>query len=281
MNIYDIKCKIIEEELKSVWPDWHAACRLGSGSFGDVFQIYRDNFGIRVDAALKVIQVDNGTADYASTVVLPLNRQDSLNPGDSGQTSIVDSLRNEIQIMEALYGAPNIVVIEDYYFKQDDSASSVFVRMELLTSLQDVLKGQSEQHTLSSIREIRKFGRDICTALMYCEKKGIIHRDIKPSNLFLDSFGNYKVGDFGSSRHMDTLQTTQSMTGIGTFSYMAPEVFRGRSYNNTVDIYSLGLVMYQLLNNGRMPFLPASRSYTAQDLDCANNRRLHGTSLPE
>ena len=57
---YDIKCKVIEEELRSVWPEWHVAGRLGGGAFGDVFQIYRDNHGIRVDSALKVIQVDSG-----------------------------------------------------------------------------------------------------------------------------------------------------------------------------------------------------------------------------
>ena len=56
---YDIKCKVIEEELRSVWPEWHVAGRLGGGAFGDVFQIYRDNHGIRVDSALKVIQVDS------------------------------------------------------------------------------------------------------------------------------------------------------------------------------------------------------------------------------
>ena len=61
---------------------------------------------------------------------------------------------------------------------------------------------------------------------------------------------------------------------------MAPEIFRGQSYNNTVDIYALGLVLYQLLNNGRMAFLPDSGAYTTQDIDSANYHRLHGTPVP-
>lgn len=281
MNSYDIKCKIIEEELQSVWPDWHVAGRLGGGTFGDVFQIYRNNFGIRVDSALKIIQTDSGLANDDSTQVLPFNRKDGQKLDDDGHKEIPEVLQNEILILEMLKGAPNIVAVEDYHFKQDGSVSSLFVRMELLTSLQDILQGRHELKNLSSIREICKLGRDICTALMYCEKKGIIHRDLKPANLFVDKFGDYKVGDFGASKRMDSLYTDQTMTGIGTISYMAPEVFRGSTYNNKVDIYALGLVLYQFLNNGRMPFLPSEGIYTSQDIDSANFQRLHGTPLPD
>ena len=272
MNNYDIKCKVIEEELRDVWPEWHVAGRLGSGAFGDVFQIYRDNFGIRVDSALKVIQMSSTD----STVILPMNKDDQ----ERAKDDIPDPLRSEIQIMEALRGAPNVVTIEDFYFSREGLTCSLFVRMELLTSLQEILQGPPGQHSLSSIPEIIKLGRDICKALIYCENKEIIHRDIKPENLFVDEFGEYKVGDFGASKRMDTVHVARTMTGIGTLSYMAPEVFRGQSYNNTVDIYALGLVLYRLLNNGRMPFLPADGSYTMRDIDSANYKRLHGTPLP-
>ena len=269
MNNYDIRCKIIEEELRYVWPEWHVAGHLGGGSFGDVFQIYRDNYGIRLDSALKVIQIN----DRMATEVLPYGRQ------DGRWSDIPEALRSEIQIMEALRGAPNIVSIEDFAFRRIGQTSTLFVRMELLTSLQEVLPGRSGHGTLSSVGEIRKLGMDVCRALMYCEKRGIIHRDIKPANLFVDRFGDYKVGDFGASKRMDTVHVAQTMTGIGTISYMAPEIFRGQSYNNTVDIYALGLVLYQLLNNGRMPFLPETGSYTTQDIDSANYRRMNGTPI--
>lgn len=72
----------------------------------------------------------------------------------------------------------------------------------------------------------------------------------------------------------------RTMTGMGTISYMAPEIFQGRSYDHTADIYSLGLVLYQLLNKGRMPFLPAEDSYTTQDIDSANYQRLYGMPVP-
>ena len=270
MDSNDIRSRLIEEELRSVWPGWHVVRRLGGGSFGDVFQIYRDNYGIRVDSALKVIQMD----DWMATVALPSNSRDESSP------DIPEALRSEIQIMEALRGAPNIVSIEDFAYKRVGQTSTLLVRMELLKSLQEVLPGRNGQGTLSSISEITKLGKDVCRALMYCEKRGIIHRDIKPANLFVDRFGDYKVGDFGASKRMETVHVAQTMTGIGTISYMAPEIFRGQSYNNTVDIYALGLVLYQLLNNGRMAFLPDSGAYSTQDIDSANYHRLHGTPVP-
>ena len=278
---YDIKCKVMEEELRSVWPEWHVDDCLGGSTSSDVFRIYRDNFGIRVESALKVIQVRSEEAAAA----LPSSGQEA-GEAESGETEaasqsdIPDALLSEIQIMEALRGAPNIVAIEDYFFKREGSTCSLFVRMELLTSLQEVLSGRDEHGIQSSIREIIRLGREICTALMHCEKKGIIHRDIKPENLFVDEFGHYKAGDFGTSKRMDTGHIARTMTGIGTISYMAPEIFQGRSCSNTADIYSLGLVLYQLLNKGRMPFLPAEGSYTTQDIDNANFQRLHGISVP-
>lgn len=303
MSVYDIKCRIIEEELKTFWPQWHVVKRLGGGSFGDVFQIYRDKYGIRVESALKVIQISDETE---TSFLIPVS-QGGLE-GDKQKTSdtagvfnkkpheehfqsgkkavygdpetIPEDLRNEIKIMEALRGAPNIVVIEDFHCKKEGATNSLFVRMELLSSFQEILHNRLKNHEMFSQQEVLKIGRDVCTALMYCEKKGIIHRDLKPANLFVDEFGNFKVGDFGVSKRLDTVHLAHTMTGVGTISYMAPEIYRGQSYNNTVDIYALGLILYQLLNGCRIPFLQASGSYNACDIDSANYRRLHGDPVP-
>ena len=277
MSNYGIKCKIIEEELKTFWPQWHVEKRLGGGSFGDVYKIFRDNYGIRQISALKIIQDIDKTA--------PIFLQSDASEGkesiiDNNRVSIPEVFRNEIQIMEALRGAPNIVSIDDFYFKHDELSSSLFVRMEYLTSFQEIIMARNRKQVGFSIEEILKIGRDVCNALIYCEQKGIIHRDIKPSNLFIDEFRNYKVGDFGVSKRMETVHIAHEMTSIGTISYMAPEIFQGRSYNNTVDIYALGLILYQLLNNGRIPFLPISEAYTPQDIDSANYQRLHGKPIP-
>ena len=301
MNTSDIKCRIMEEELRTFWPQWHVVKRLGSGSFGDVFQVCTDESGRHQDAALKVIQMTDSVADNAVPQPDPVpngsgsgqtqpNR--TPNSSGSGQTQSISQygqnasgnipkvFRNEIQIMEALRGAPNIVSIDDFYFQRGGGMCTLYVRMELLTSFKDIMLSRQNTAPLFSVSEVLKLGMDVCTALMYCEQRGIIHRDIKPENLFVDNSGNFKVGDFGASKRVESVHPTHTMTGIGTISYMAPEVFAGLHYNNTVDIYALGMVLYQLLNNGRMPFLPASGAYTTQEVDRANYMRLHGEPIP-
>ena len=296
MAASDYKCRAMEEELKTFWPQWHVVRYLGGGAFGDVFQIYKEDCGLRVDSALKIIQISDPMAELTQVEPQSLNFSGD---GHGGQSGIPETLRNEIRIMELLRGAPNIVVAEDFYFKKGPGTNALFVRMELLKSFQDVLRENMRKYEetfsgrapardgkavpggiIMSIGNVLKVGKDICRALVYCEQKGIIHRDIKPANLFVDSFGNYKVGDFGASKHMETVYAAHTMTGVGTISYMAPEIYAGKSYNNTVDIYSLGLVLYQLLNGSSMPFLPSGGRYTKADIDSANYRRLQGTSVP-
>ena len=134
--------------------------RLGGGAYGDVFRIRTDSYGVSVESALKVIQFSYETETVS---LLSVGQED---------------LRNEILIMEDLRGAPNIVTIEDFYVKRDGSACSLFMRMELLTSFQELMLKHEEDSRIFTPYEVIKIGRDICTALMYCEKKGIIHRDI-------------------------------------------------------------------------------------------------------
>ena len=277
MNNDDFKCRFIEEELKTFWPQWHVARRLGGGAIGDVFEIYRDNFEVRELSALKLIRISDTGEAYAP---FPSAEGAAQYRTQAGQPLIPEGFRSVIQIMEALQGAPNIVSIDDYYLKKDASSTMLFVRMELLTGFRQLLAERQRNRQPFTIPEVLKIGRDICSALMCCEEKGIIHRDIKPANLFIDDFGNYKVGDFGVSGLLDTAHVAPSMTGIETISYMAPEVFSVLPYNNTVDIYALGLILYQLLNNCRVPFLPTEGPYTAKDFDNANYRRLQGGAIP-
>ena len=209
--------------------------------------------GSRTESALKVIQiVDNNLSDPTPP----------------------ESVLSEIRIMEILRGAPNIVAIEDSYYLKDPGGSGLarlFIRMELLKSFEDILRqseemlrcGYQPEQAFMSVSEVCKLGIDICTALDYCEQYNIIHRDIKPANLFIDRFGNYKVGDFGVSRQVS-------------------EVYMGGVYNHTVDIYALGLVLYQLLNYGRAPFLPDYMTeLSASNVDDANYKRLNGVKIPK
>lgn len=144
--------------------------------------------------------------------------------------------------------------------------------MELLTPLQKVTKER-----LLSEEEVIKLGKDICKALILCESRNIIHRDIKPDNIMISQFGDYKLGDFGVSKVMSH---TTGATMTGTEGYMAPEVLHIEKYGKEVDIYSLGIVMYWLLNNRRMPFIGADEKVTLVNVNQAAIRRYQGEKIP-
>jgi serine/threonine protein kinase len=123
-----------------------------------------------------------------------------------------------------------------------------------------------------------KIGKDLCSALVLCKKHGIIHRDIKPQNIFVSDNGEYKLGDFGIAK---TVEKTMAGTMIGTYKYMAPEVYNNQAYGSAADICSLGLVLYWLLNERRMPFVPLPPARLTMGIDeAARIRRLRGEPIP-
>lgn len=193
----------------------------------------------------------------------------------------VRGVSNEIDLMMQLKGSPNIVAIEDYVVLRGRSIRTILIRTELLQSIAAI----SESSHGMDRRDVILLGMDICTALSRCEEKSILHRDIKPGNLFYSENAGYKLGDFGISRTMESIHEKMSMTGVGTVQYMAPEVYYGGRYDNTVDIYSLGLSLYTLLNENLPPFYEiASRNGTGSGGSGsrreANLRRLRGEPLP-
>lgn len=145
--------------------------------------------------------------------------------------------------------------------------------MELLTPL---LKAMDR---VSSEVQIIRFGMEMCNALEACQKRKVIHRDIKPQNIFVSDDGVFKLGDFGIARKAE--KTTRATVGKDTYQFMAPEVKNELSYGPTVDMYSLGLVMYWLLNDRRCPFFPLPPAVpTHKEEQEALRRRFSGEKIP-
>jgi len=143
---------------------------------------------------------------------------------------------------------PNIVRF--YGIETDDL--TVFMLMDFIegTTLQAEIfrsRGQSLHqdfiyHTLKSV----------CSALNYAHKHGYVHCDIKPGNIMIDQHGEVLLTDFGISRMTDAV--TATMVGFGTPAYMAPELVRGKDPTPQSDIYSLGVVLYEMATGGERPF---------------------------
>ena len=261
-------------DISGIWPQWHAVDVLGKGSYGSVYRIEKNDYGIVTSSALKVVSIPH---DEEETRELESSGMDE----ESIRTfykSRLNSIANEIRTMESLKSAPNVVSIEDYYIEEmkDRIGWRIYIRMELLQSLTDYIKKRG----MLTVEEVVRIGADICTALSYCEKQNIIHRDIKPSNVFLDKFGSYKLGDFGIAKQLSQGANSLHSTR-GTSKYMAPEVMRGDKYNGRVDIYSLGILMYRYLNHNRYPFEPPSTvSLLQSDIDDALKKRMSGEPVP-
>ena len=249
---------------------WKAVRTLGEGSYGSVFEIQREEFGELYKAALKVISIPQNDGEIIS------NRADGMTDQSMADYyhSVVIEMTHELALLSKLKGATNIVGYEDHKIVQhpDGIGWDIYIRMELLTSLTAV----SAKYDFSR-NQVVKIGIDICNALMLCEKNNILHRDIKPDNIFISRHGDYKLGDFGIAR--TAAQTAANMSTKGTPNYMAPEVYKGMNYDATVDIYSLGIVLYQMMNGKRLPFIPASVTLSARE--SALGRRMSGESFPD
>ena len=237
-------------KYEPLWGQWEIDSLIGKGSYGEVYKVFRNVEGQRIESAAKFISIPKDDEER-ETLYLTGEATDK-----KTFKSICDSRAqaffNEIVLMTKLKECENIVGYEAHSMqeKNDEIGWDIIIKMELLSPLDKYLRYNS-----FTLRDVICVGIDICNAIEFCHKNNVIHRDIKLSNIFLDNDGNYKLGDFGVSR-MTGGKTTQG-TVAGTEEYMAPEMLKFENYNKSVDVYSLGIVLYRLLNKLRNPFLPS------------------------
>lgn len=254
------------------YPGWEIVDRIGSGGFGTVYEIQRNLYGYIEKAALKVIRLpkDEGEVD-----TLRFSGMDDASITQSFRQQVADISR-EYRLMKQIYDNPNVVHCDDFRDipHENGLAWDIYIKMELLNPLMKNLD------KVATEPQIIQLGKDICNALIACQKKHIIHRDIKPQNVFISETGLFKLGDFGIARTIE--HDGQVTAGIGTYAYMAPEVGKNQPYDQTADICSLGLMMYWLLNEGRGAFEPLPPApLTPTNRETARLRRFAGETLPE
>ena len=258
--------------IHQIWPNWTTVDEIGEGAFGKVYKVKREDLGNVSYSAVKVMHIPKDKSEINDLHHSGMDFQSI----HSYFEDMVKNLLNEIQIMESLKSATNVVAIEDYEVisKEDQISWDIYIRMELVQDLGSFLteRGMTRQ-------QILRMGIDICQALIACEKANVIHRDIKVDNVFFNGFDSFKLGDFGISKQLEKTQSALSQKG--TNMYMAPEVFRAEKYDHTVDIYSLGILLYRLLNRGRFPFQPsAEQQLYAGDSQKAMEQRLKNAPMP-
>ena len=194
--------------------------KLGAGGMADVYLAEDQELGRRV--AIKI-----------------------LNDRHAADDSFIERFRREAKNAAGL-SHPNIVSIYD----RGEAEGTYYIAMEYLEgrSLKELIVGRGP----APIKTAVDYARQILAALRYAHRNGVIHRDIKPHNVIVDSEGVVKVTDFGIARS-GASQMTEAGSIIGTAQYLSPEQARGAHVDARSDIYSVGVVLYEMLT-GEVPF---------------------------
>jgi len=150
----------------------------------------------------------------------------------------------------AMLSHPNIVSVYDV----SRSGSTEYIVMELIEGI--TLKQYINRKGLLNWKEALHFATQITKALSHAHSRGIIHRDIKPHNIMILKDGSVKVADFGIARLL-TVANTLTQEALGSVHYISPEQAKGGQVDARSDIYSVGVVMYEMLTS-RLPFVGES-----------------------
>jgi serine/threonine protein kinase/Tfp pilus assembly protein PilF len=157
----------------------------------------------------------------------------------------VERFEREAKATAALYH-PNIITI--YEIAEDDNQT--FIVMEYIDG--QSLRTKIE-NGFSELDEILDITKQICGGLSEAHKADIVHRDIKPENILIDRSGHVKILDFGLAKLKGVSKLTKETSTLGTIHYMSPEQVQGQEVNHRSDIWSLGIVFYEMLTR-KLPF---------------------------
>ncbi|MCU0512902.1 MAG: serine/threonine protein kinase [Anaerolineae bacterium] len=208
---------------------YHLLERLGSGGMATVYRAEDRN--LRRFVAIKVLHEHLGY-----------------------EASFRERFEQEARIV-ATFNHPNIIRIYDFATVENHDQRLYYMVMPFIpgTTLADVLdEHRREQRTLPAER-IRRIMGDLAGALDYAHDRGMVHRDVKPGNIIFDEHGHAILTDFGIARLAQHSNLTQEGFIIGTPAYMSPEQASGLPLDGRTDIYSLGVILFEMLT-GRPPY---------------------------
>ncbi len=198
---------------------------LGKGAMGIVYEGRDPNLDRRV--AIKTVKVENLSEEAASEY----------------EARFRTEARSAARLQH-----PNIVSVYD----SDRDGDMAYLVMEYIQG--DDLKHHLDKGVRYSLEQSLKMIRDLLSALNYAHTQGIVHRDIKPANLLIEPGGRVKLTDFGVARMQDSGDATRTQGNmVGTLKYMSPEQVQGQKIDSRADLFSVGIVLYQLLTDKR-PF---------------------------
>lgn len=195
--------------------------KLGKGGMGKVYRVYDTK--LEEEVALKV-----------------------LNPEISVDKLTIERFRNEIKTARKI-GHRHVCKTYD----MNEHGGQSFITMEYVPG--EDLKSFIKRSRHLSTHTTLEIAKQVCEGLSEAHRLGVVHRDMKPSNIMIDEHGNAKIMDFGIARSVRGKGITGSSTILGTPEYMSPEQVEGKEVDHRSDIYSLGIILYEMVT-GKVPF---------------------------
>jgi hypothetical protein len=240
----------MERIPEPLWGRWYLGERLYAGEGTEVYALSLRDGGGRA-CVLKRIRVPYGRADELARVWEAVRVQERM--ADCG---------GAVAILDEMQLTP-----------EDEQADiEVLLRLERLDCLAELLREGAQ----FSEAEILALARDLLETLIFARRLNLVHRDLKPANIYRAPSGRWKLGDFGVCARADERAFAPS---AGTAAYMAPEAAAGKSSGAQEDLYSLGIVLSQLLNGGYLPLTDADSTYA--EIQNAIAARLRGAWPPK
>ncbi len=254
------------EKLKTLEPifgAWYVDSKLAEGRNSKVFKVYKTVNGVTELLALKTVKFPANDKELSR--VIESGRYKTVGEYlDTLEKAVTDNMNK----MLSLRTNTNIVRFDNFQIIKESSCFYVVMLMELLSPFSEKVRPDDV-----TAEQAAKIGCDLCSAAEGFRNIGIIHHQIKPENIYVDSDGNFKLGDFGISNIAGRTKAEAS-------PYMAPEVYRESTYDTSSDIYSIGVLLYKLLNNNRLPFLPEyPLPVSLSDRELAFEKQMCGDSL--
>jgi serine/threonine protein kinase/Tfp pilus assembly protein PilF len=194
---------------------------LGKGGMGRVYRV--EDTKLKQEVALKLIK-----------------------PEIAKDKKTIERFRNELKTARMITHK-NVCRM----FDLGEAEGAHFITMEFVPG-QD-LKGLIRQTGQLAVGTTINIAKQICDGLVEAHRLGVVHRDLKPSNIMIDREGNVRIMDFGIARSLESKGITGAGVMIGTPEYMAPEQVEGKDIDQRSDIYSLGIILYEMVT-GRVPF---------------------------
>ncbi|MBR3201392.1 MAG: protein kinase [Mogibacterium sp.] len=254
------------------WKEWTVGSLLGQGVYSKVFEIHRVESGHVDTAALKELSIP-----WDKEEIVKLKKEGV--PSELIKEKCYEKLTEKLQKINwvaSMRGQSGTVLIEDYSIaeKTGDIGWDVYIQMELLTPLNKVLIDRG----MMSI-DVIKLGTDICRALEQCNINNTAHGNINPEKIYISEDGRFKLG--GLENSVKACREREDLGRCGARYYAAPEIVKGEPYSAAADIYSLGLILYSLLNNMRLPFMPPyPERIRIADKEKAMMSRMNGERMP-